>query len=285
VSAGGASAGHAGFGAAGSVAHGGGGGIDTSGAPFTIKTGLFDQAKPNDLGLQAAAGAETIDIFRPTDQSDHFSNGVVLVAFKGWLYAQWQSSAQSEDTPDTWTAYARSQDGKNWSAPMKLAASSSDRHRTSGGWWVSNETLVAYINVWPANLSPRGGYVEYSTSTDGVTWSTAKAVTMSDGSALTGVFEQDPHALPDGRIVNAAHFQAGLQVAPCYTDDASGVGGWKRAPFKSLAASSASTRELEPSWYLRGDGALVMVFRDQSATYRKLASVSADVGRTGRRRS
>ncbi|MGC4093204.1 MAG: exo-alpha-sialidase [Polyangiaceae bacterium] len=274
--------GTAGAGTGGTVARGGAAGsgsIDISGPPFTVKSGLFDQTKVDDLGLAAATGLETFTIFRPTDQSDHYSNGVVLTSFKGMLYAQWQSSATDEDSADTWTAYARSSDGKTWSAPIKLAAASSDRHRTSGGWWVSGDTLVAYVNVWPTSLSPRGGYVEYMTSTDGVAWSAAKAVTMSDGSALLGVFEQDPHALPDGRIINAAHFQPGLLVAPCYTDNASGVAGWKRAPFTSLAATT-TTREMEPSWYLRSDGAVVMVFRDQETTYRKLASVSADRGAT-----
>src|SRR5262249_3219814 len=81
-------------------------------------------------------------------------------------------------------------------------------------------------------------------------------------------------------IINAAHFQPGLTVAPVYTDDPSGVKGWTRAPFPSLSRTSASTREIEPSWYRRADGAVVMVFRDQDSTFHKLASVSGDRGAT-----
>ncbi len=257
-----------------------GGMIDTSGPPFTVAAGVFDQTKPNDLGLSAPAGAESITIFRPTDSSDHYSNGVVLVAFQGWLYAQWQSSPTDEDTPDTWTAYSRSQDGRTWSAPMTLAAATSEGEHTSGGWWVSGNTLVAYINVWPTTLSPRGGYTEYVTSTDGLSWSAPKKLPMSDGSPMNGVFEQDPHSLPDGRVLNAAHFQPGVTVAPVYTDDPSGISGWRRAPFQSLAMTAAGTRELEPSWYRRADGGIVMVFRDQNSTFHKLASLSADRGQT-----
>jgi hypothetical protein len=145
---------------------------------------------------------------------------------------------------------------------------------------VSGNTVVAYINVWPTTLSPRGGYTEYVTSTDGLTWAAPKKLPMSDGSPMNGVFEQDPHSLPDGRILNAAHFQPGVTVAPVYTDDPSGLSGWRRAPFQSLAMTAAGTRELEPSWYRRADGAIIMVFRDQNSTFHKLASLSADRGQT-----
>ncbi len=253
--------------------------FDPEGPPFTTKADLFDQDDTGDLGLTKAPGTETVSIFKPTANSDHFSNGVVLTAFKGYLYAQWQSSPTDEDSTDTWTAYSRSQDGKTWSAPMVLAAKSTDQ-RGSGGWWVSGDTLVAYINVYPTGQTPRGGYTELRTSTDGMSWSASKELPMKDGGTLEGIFEQDPHALPDGRIVSAAHFAPGLMVAPVYTDDPSGTTGWVRAPFPSLSNSGQVTREIEPSWFLRADGAIVMVFRDQNSSYRKLASMSGDRGET-----
>ena len=40
------------------------------------------------------------------------------------------------------------------------------------------------------------------------------------------------------------------------------------------------SREIEPSWFSRKDTALVMVFRDQHSTYKKLASISHDRGQT-----
>ncbi len=40
------------------------------------------------------------------------------------------------------------------------------------------------------------------------------------------------------------------------------------------------SRELEPAWFYRKDSAIVMVFRDQSSTFKKLASVSNDQGLT-----
>jgi hypothetical protein len=103
---------------------------------------------------------------------------------------------------------------------------------------------------------------------------------MKDGKTLTGIFEQDPHALPDGRIINAAHFQKGLIINPIYTDDPSGIRGWVKASFSNLSGSGNLSRGIEPSWFRRKDGAVVMVFRDQKGTFRRLASVSMDRGET-----
>jgi hypothetical protein len=246
--------------------------------PFAIKNGLFDHTQPDNLGLTTAEGTETITIFRPDSLTDHFSNGVVMTFFKGYFYCQWQSSAKDEDAQDTWVAYSRSQDGKNWTAPMTLAPTIDGGFRSSGGWWVTEDTLVAYINVWPADVSPRGGYASYTTSIDGLTWSEIKPLLMANGDTLKGIFEQDPHALPDGRIISAAHFQPGLIVSPVYTDDPSGIRGWIRADFSNLSISGNISREIEPSWFLNSEDTIVMTFRDQNSSYRRLASVSGDRG-------
>jgi hypothetical protein len=101
---------------------------------------------------------------------------------------------------------------------------------------------------------------------------------MADGDTLKGIFEQDPHALPDGRIISAAHFQPGLIVSPVYTDDPSGIRGWIRADFSNLSISGNISREIEPSWFLNNEDTIVMTFRDQNSSYRRLASVSGDRG-------
>jgi hypothetical protein len=48
----------------------------------------------------------------------------------------------------------------------------------------------------------------------------------------------------------------------------------------NLPHTGAESRELEPSWFRRADGCLVMVFRDQDNTFRQLASESCDRGVT-----
>jgi len=248
--------------------------------PFSVKTGLFNQADSTDLGLTAPVGLETITVFKPTASSDHYSNGVVAIGFKGYLYCMWQSSAVDEDAADTWVAYSRSADGKTWSTPAKIAGPGSADYKTSGGWWVNGDTLVAYVNVWPSSLSPEGGFAYYSTSTDGLAWSALKQVAMSDGTAMKGIMEQDPHQIPGGRIVGASHLQPGLLCNPIYTDDRSGIRGWKKAAYTPLTYTGTVTREIEPSLFRRSDSALVMVFRDQNTNYRKLAALSTDRGAT-----
>lgn len=248
--------------------------------PFEVDLTIFNQEKEEDLGLKVPEEIETVTIFKPSNSTDHFSNGVVMTVFKNTFYSQWQSSSKDEDSKDTWVAYSQSMDGKNWSKPMVLSETLANGYCTSGGWWRYGDTLVAYINEWPDNVQPEGGFAYFKTSVDGVNWSKKQPVLMADGTSLKAVFEQDPNALPDGRIVGAAHFQPGLVVTPIYTDDPLGISGWKRAEFSNNSIKNNVSREIEPSWFLQENNNLVMVFRDQSSTYFNLASVSKNRGET-----
>jgi len=256
-------------------------------APYEAAPGLFRAGEP-DLGLKAAPGTETFTVFAPTEGSDKFSNGVVLVAFKGRLYAQWQSSASDEDSADTWVAYAASDDGRTWGAPRVLApAGEGGLMRSSGGWWTDGQTLVAYANVWPDGFqSGAGGYAEYRISRDGVSWSQARRVMGADGRPVEGVIEQDPHLI-DGRVITAFHLRPGMIAKPFFTDDPLGVSGWTQGRMENLPrdASGAAaaherrlSREIEPSLFRRADGCAVMVFRDEELSFRQLASESCDRG-------
>lgn len=248
-------------------------------APFTVQSGLFDQTDTAAVGLATATGAETFTVFAPSANTDHYSNGVVLVEFKGKFYCQWQSSAMHEDSPDTWVAYSRSTDGETWESPKSIIKATGDTHYTSGGWWLNGDTLIAYVNGWPDSLTA-GGLAYYAASTDGETWSGLRPILMNDGSAMEGIMEQDPHRLSSGRIAGAAHFLPGLIANPAYTDDTSGIRGWVKATFTNLTHSGTNSRELEPSLYERADRSIVMIFRDQNTTYTKLASLSSDNGAT-----
>lgn len=247
--------------------------------PYSVAAGLFDQAKP-DLGLAPAPAARTFTIFRPGDDTDKFSNGVVLVRFKGRFYAQWQSSARDEDSPDTWVACSTSADGETWTTPQVLApAGGGTTMHSSGGWWTDGATLVAYINVWPGGFGPgKGGHAEYRFSPDGETWSEPRRLTDRDGRPLEGIIEQDPHSY-DARLFTAFHVPPGLVAKPHFTDDPLGVSGWTAGVMPNLPSNPSTSRELEPSLFQRA-GELVMVFRDQASSYRQLAAVSRDRGAT-----
>ena len=245
-----------------------------------LKEGVIDTTQHATLGLPSCPEAKTVTIFSPSDTTHHYANGVVMTAFKDVLYCMWQSSLTDEDAPETCVMYSRSLDeGLTWTSPELLAAATDSCHFTSGGWLATADTLVAYLNCWPHNLQPVGGYTYYITSTDGNHWSSPSPVVMADGEPMPGIIEQDPYPLADGRIIGAAHFQPGLHVCPVYTDLPTGTSGWQRGRFECHDRGNQS-RELEPSIYRQPDGTLVMIFRDQSTTYRKMASLSSDRGET-----
>ena len=245
-----------------------------------IPDGVIDTTKHEAVGLKTAANVKTVTVFKANEQSDHYANGVVLAAFKGKLYCMWQSSSKDEDSDDTRVVYSISNDdGNTWSKPMTLAAPNQDCCCTSGGWLVNGDTLLAFIDTWQKGLSPRGGKTCYITSTDGLSWSPMLPVRMADGSEMNGVLEQDPYRLPDGRLVGATHFMPGLHICPVYTDDPKGISGWQKGQFEYKDLGKTS-REIEPSQYVRPDGTIVMLFRDQSSSFRKLVSESKDRGLT-----
>lgn len=254
---------------------------------FDVKNDLFNQNNTDTLGLSYPEGLETVTVWKADDDSDHYCNGVCLVGYKGKLYCQWQSSAKDEDAPDTRVMYAVSENGgRTWSEPIELVqdiavdgvASDDTAYCSSGGWFAAEDQLIAYINVWPG-IDPRGGFTYYMASQDGVNWSDPQPVTMADGSPMKAIFEQDPHVLASGRIVNSAHFQDGLIICPIYTDDPNGISGWKKGDFTASGSGTTST-EMEPSLFVQDDGTIVMIFRDQNSSYRKILSYSLDDGVT-----
>lgn len=245
-----------------------------------LADGVIDTLRHTDLGLSRTEGTVTRTVFKASDHTDHYANGVVMTAFKGKLYCMWQSSPRDEDSDDTWVAYSSSNDGgMTWSTPMQLAVPTDNYYCTSGGWLVVGDTLTAFIDTWEKGLEPRGGHTCYITSTDGMNWSKMAPVRMIDGSKMDGVLEQDPRRLPDGRLVGAVHFMPGLHVCPVYTDDPTGRGGWQRGLFEA-DDNGKQSRELEPSQYMKPDGTIVMMFRDQSSSFRKMAALSKDRGET-----
>jgi hypothetical protein len=248
--------------------------------PFQTKAHLYNYQKPHTLGLPIASGTETVTIFTPNDTSGKYNNGVILFPFKSSLYAQWQSSALDEDAADTDVLYSISPDGTDWSIPKVLAASTKNDIKTSGGWWSDGEKLVSYINVWPKDLEPRGGFTEYIISNDGTNWSDPKPLTNNNGQVINGIFEQDPHLQPGGRIINAIHLQPGLIIAPYYTDDCDGISGWTRGQMQNLPFKANISQAIEPSSFYQHDETIVMIFRDQASSFRKLAAVSRDAGET-----
>lgn len=238
-----------------------------------IPEGLLDPGDTVALGLPRLPGAETISVFRP--EGERYINNVVLSSFGGAYFCMWQESARDEDTPDSFVALSRSRDGKAWSVPEPLALPTDSTFASPGGWIQRGDSLCAVLNEICSPERTRGGTAWYIATKDGRGWSRPEPLRMADGAPMDGILEQDPMLLPDGRTVGAAHFRPGTQVAPIYTDDPSGLRGWVRVPLPE-----GEGKPLEPSQYRTRRGGLVMFFRDQGSSFRKLYSVSEDGGRS-----
>ncbi|MEZ4883999.1 MAG: sialidase family protein [Chitinophagales bacterium] len=249
--------------------------------PFEVDS-LFDLEKPETLGLSFAEKRETFTIFSPKNEGNKYNHGVVLFPFKGNLYAQWQSSSMDEDGADTQVFYSRSPNGKDWKRPMPLTEIWENGIKTSGGWWSDGDTLVAYINIWPNKKeSAKEGFTEYLTSSDGIHWTSSKPLKDKNGVPVLGIIEQDVRTFREGRLITAFHMQPGLVATPFFTDDPLGISGWTAGEMQNMPSTNENmSREIEPSWFYRKDNAVVMVFRDQESTFKKLASVSHDRGQT-----
>lgn len=247
--------------------------------PFKVDS-LYDFTRPQSLGLELADEIETFTVFSPEADENKYNHGVVLFPFKDRLYAQWQSSEVDEDGPDTQVFYSRSKDGEVWEKPIVLTNEWENRIKTSGGWWSKGDSLVAYINVWPEPENDiKEGYTQYISSSDGVNWTTPKHLKNYKGHPVMGVIEQDLRQLEGKRLITAFHMQPGLVVRPYFTDDPKGISGWTPGNFENLPSSNKyMSRGIEPSWFYRKDGAIVMIFRDQKSTFKKLASISFDNG-------
>jgi len=249
-------------------------------AVIRVADSLFDKTNTSTLGLQKPASIQHHLVFKAQAGISQYNHGAVLFPFNNELFIQWQSSRQDEDAPETKILYSRSVDGKKWSEPLTLVAARQNALVSNGGWWSYDNTLIAFINVWPTNMQPKGGYVEYITSNDGIHWSAPQRLTDASGKPIDGIIEQDLKTLPNDRILTAIHHQPGLIAKPFYTDDKKGLSGWTQGIMENLPHQPGISRELEPSWFLTKKFQPVMVFRDQAGSFTILAARSNDNGKT-----
>jgi len=239
----------------------------------SVQDGLFEQEDTLSLGLKRPPGMEKITVYE--SDGPGYVNNVVLSRFADKWYCMWQESERDEDTPDTHVMYSVSTDGAVWGEPALLAPPTDSTFATPGGWVQRGDSLSAIINYFSSANRSAGGKARYKTTHDGMTWNEAHPVLMEDGSPMQAVLEQDPLLLPSGRTVGAAHFRPGTTLCPVYTDDPSGLRGWRRGNLPE-----GEGEPMEPSQYVTPGRDLVMLFRDQASSFTKLASVSGDGGET-----
>jgi len=227
------------------------------------------------LDAQEILGTYTLS----RDADGWYCHNVVVSHFKGEFYAQWQCCDRDEDAPDSRIYYSTSRNGRRWSRPRRLELSiDSVKFISNGGWWSCGDSLTCFVNVTLLDGSRNCLYVK---SRDGRRWTSPRPVTGADGAPVCGIIEQDLKSLPDGRVLTAFHMGKEMICTPYYTDDPSALGGWTAGEMPHLPYPDKGTsREIEPSWYLDADGTIVMIFRDQAGSHRKLFSRSSDRGET-----
>jgi hypothetical protein len=169
-----------------------------------------------------------------------FAHHPFITHHAGRFVAMWSSGRRDEDAPGQRVLLATSVDGMAWSAPSTLLGplpgKRSELVLTASGFHSHDGTLVAYVaqdEYLPEGLQDgqrrlegRGRSdraVRAMVSTDGVNWR------ESGDLGLPMVFNHGPQRLASGRLL-AAGF-----IAYPWTDDPSGLAGWRMAGFASAA--------------------------------------------------
>ncbi len=250
-----------------------------------ISNNLFNQSRPDDLGLDYASGTEQITIFRPDKPLDmKFNNHPQLVEFKGKLYATWVGHPIHEPSEESYVYYSVSEDGASWSVPKQVGPP----NRASGGWLTDGKQLSCLIIA--GDKVNKTSIVEVCTTTDGINWSAPKVIIQNAGSS------ESARRLPNGRFIMVCHglgtgdFKQVRGTRIMYSDSSDGLSDWKQGFLPDLPDYNANDKEkvarpVEASWYRRKDGTLVMLFRDlhfeaNTRTWKLLAAVSKDNGTT-----
>ena len=244
-------------------------GEEAATAPIQAADRLFDQTNPETLGLRTVKAEHRL-LYRATEDSYKFCHEQNIAVFKDTLYVMWSNGIQHESHNGQRIMYSQSSDGLRWSTPVVLAEDHDGPGPLaciSAGFHGHGDTLVAY---YTAIFENRPGIDErnalfYLTSKDGTTWSRPRK--LAQNSLLEG-----PRKLPGGRLLMNGQWPSG-QPRLRYSDLADGIGGWKDGEIPEVSDIIPFP---EPSWFLRPDGTIVMIFRTTNEIPWLYASESKD---------
>ncbi len=242
-------------------------------ALIRVLDGLFNQANSITLGLPAIKGDHAV-LYRATEETYKWSHEQNICVYDGKVYVMWSSGILHECSNGQRILYAHTEDGVHWSEAAVLA----EDHDGPGemctmpsGFHAHGSTLVAYYTATlehPPGLSKKNALL-YLTSKDGRTWSSPQKLTQS--SLLEG-----PRRLPSGRLLMNGQWANG-QARLRYSDSPDGITGWKDGAVPVVKQIAPFP---EPSWFVRSDGTVVMIFRANLGIPWLYASVSTDNGET-----
>lgn len=253
-----------------------------------LAAGVFDLADGQAAGLAPCPLVTTVSVYCPgRGAAMHFNHAPLMGVHQNRLHMMWGSSPKDEDTHDTRVLYASSADGKTWTTPRVLISGQLGEGwiRTIGAFWSDADRLLVFTVDAETWYAPGEKYTRYAQSLDGgETFSDFQPVLDDRGEPVRGCIGDRIKQLPSGRLIapfNDTDSHGLMLSSPYYTDDPTGLTGWRRADFPmdcGLSANGSQARPLEGSCFLRPDGGIVMLFRDMMPTGSVLCSVSLDGG-------
>jgi hypothetical protein len=151
-----------------------------------------------------------------------YNHHPAITAFKDKWIAIWSDGMIDEDSPGQRVVFSISKDFKKWSAPRELASPSKDfkgvlNVLTAAGFHQFNDTLVAYYGEYEKDRTYT--HLWAKTSIDGLHWSVPIDMHVPVNP------NHGPTMVQGGRLIISGNF-----TFP-YTDDHTGLSGWKMSSF------------------------------------------------------
>ena len=240
--------------------------------PFQATPELFDR-ESHTLGLEVLDSQHRM-LFRATEDSYQYCHHPNLIVFRDKLYCMWSNGVIEEDMPGQRVLYCYTEDGSNWTTPAELTNHEQGKGVCeSAGFRASGKTLTAFYTATDGESFGAGTALMARTSIDAHTWSEPRRI-------IDGFFIEGPRRLPSGRLLlsgeHVGSHRETKRMKLLYTDQPDGLSGWQEARIEIEDLNVFNFTE--PSFFSRGDGTLVMSFRNRSGFL--YASVSTDHGQS-----
>jgi hypothetical protein len=242
-------------------------------AAATMSNGaIFRKDMPDSMPGAIRPPVQTTVIFAPGEHDWKYSHHQSIVAFNHRLYAIWSSSERDEDSPGQRVMYSWLDD-TGWVKPRILFQPDIEpdgrlRILTAGGFHEHNGTLVAYAGDY--SIDRKSTRLLARTTEDGKTWTEVRDL------HVPVCPNHGPQATASGRLIISGN------TAFPYTDDPSGLTGWKMSgiypaamePFQDNPATFWDVAKechypslCEGAFFQSDDGVLHMLLRSTGMSW------------------
>lgn len=215
-----------------------------------------------------------------------YSHHPHITRFKNRFIVMWSNGREDEDQPGQRVMMASSTDSRHWTEPQALVPSQPGTYAqaalAAGGFYQHSGALVAYIAQWEYKQEAlEDGKVRVLgkahmklqlralTSTDGKNWGTLREIGLPMGP------NHPPRPIRSGRLIMSGN------ISYPYSDDPTGLGGWKMTGIYPAKMSGSITDDSESiilvqkqqgwdvmlcegSFYQTDDGVIHMLLRSNT---------------------